>query len=257
MHLWTPSSLITYDFLRALSANAFGVPLSVIGLLWYCGFVPLISAVILLSIIWMYFSSKDLMVRPAVTGNWKLYLVLIVPYVAASIACPIVAGLSHSAYLIAIRVLLGVWSTIFLTMFVITIHFGWKTVRRIQDKFIRKQQLRVYIIVSLFYFTCGSLMIIQSILLTRLDNHLVWELFVTSFYRVFSISLMLGGAIYAWVATSHLLKHPPGSGKAVASPTDTPGTLVISNGSLDSVDGKLDISGEASNIIGAETDLSA
>jgi membrane protein implicated in regulation of membrane protease activity len=189
------------------------------------GWVPVISGMVLLTITWMTFSSKDLFVRPAVTGNWALYLAFMVPYFLISLIASTICGISNKVYVISMRLTLAAWAAMFLILFVCCAWYGRKAVIRLSktgDKFNRNQQLRVSVIVCIVLLGCGVLMGINAYLMEAIDKSLTWFLIITSFYRCNALFLYFAGAIYTWVGTTHWVKHPPTSTIRGRSSTASP-----------------------------------
>ena len=178
------------------------------------GWVPVITGMILLTITWMAFSSKNLLARPAVTGSWPLYLSIIVPYILTSLIGSTICGVNYRYYFIAMRAVLSAWSAMFLMLFAACLWYGRKTLIRIKasgDNFSKNQQFRAFLVVATILFSCGVTLGINGYFMDAIDKSLTWFLLITTFYRLCGLSLYLGGAFYVWRATSRWVKYPPGS----------------------------------------------
>jgi hypothetical protein len=224
---------VTFDLLRALSPKAFGAPLHFVNFLWVMQWVPVISGMVLLITTWISFSSKSLLSRPVVTGNWVLYLGIMLPYAISSLILAVISGISHKVYSIGMRILLASWAAMFFLLFIICVWYGRQTIKRLSaagDKFTRDQQFRAMFVVCFILFGCGALMTVQAVLMLAIDKSPTWFLIITQSYRICALLLYVTGAIYSWVATNRWMSqsHPStgrsgtGAHPSQNGPTATP-----------------------------------
>lgn len=185
------------------------------GFLWVFGWVPDVSGMLLLIVTWVSFASKNLLARPALTGNPALFWGIDIPYVISSIVLPLVSGINYWHYFIAMRICICSWSAMFLVLALFASYYGYQTLSRLNkggDSFNYRQQLRVLVIMCLILFGCGISLGVQGYFLEKIDNFYQIFLLCTSLYRVSGFFLTFGSAIYVWAATSYWQKtHSTGS----------------------------------------------
>lgn len=185
-----------------------------VSFLWVGGWIPPITGIILLTITWISFSSKNLLARPALTGNPALFWSIEIPYVFFSVVGSILCGVNYWYYFVSMRSLIAAWAAMFFILALCAVYFGSKTLSRLSktgDNFNRRQQLRALCGLVLIVGCSGLSLGVQSYFMTRIDEIYQIYLLCTSLYRVGGSALALGSASYAWVATSHFVAHSIGS----------------------------------------------
>lgn len=178
--------------------------------LWVVGWVPYIIGMLLLVVTWVSFSSKNLLARPALTGNPLLFWGLAIPFIVSSIIGSIVCGVNYWWYWVSMRVAVAVWSSFFLIIALFAGYYGNQTLVRLhktRDSFNYHQQLRILIVVVAMFIACGVCLGVQSYFLSRIDEIYQVFLLVTSLYRVCGLIVLVGSSVYVWVATTHTVSH--------------------------------------------------
>lgn len=201
---------IIYDALRVGDAKQHGVPPHIMSFLWVVGWVPYIIGMLLLVVTWVSFSSKNLLARPALTGNPLLFWGLAIPFIISSVIGSIVCGVNYWWYWVSMRVAVAVWSAFFLIIALFAGYYGNQTLVRLhktRDSFNYHQQLRILIVVVAMFIACGICLGVQSFFLSRIDEIYQVFLLVTTLYRVCGLIVLVGSSIYVWVATTHTVSH--------------------------------------------------
>ena len=198
-----------YDALRVSDYNQHGVPPHIMSFLWVYGWVGDVTGMLLMVVTWVSFSSKNLLARPALTGNPALFWSIEVPYLTFSLIFSVMAGHNYWWYFICMRICVASWSAFFLVLALFAAYYGGVTISRLKeggDTFTYRQQLRVLIVVVGTLTVCGICLGVQGFFLDTIDYFYQIFLLCTSFYRVAGFSLTAGSALYVFVATSHYIE---------------------------------------------------
>jgi hypothetical protein len=227
--------LIAWDIVRAGGPKQFGVSLHLMAFFWIMGWIPVVAGIILLTVTWMSFSTKDVMVRPVATGNTTLYLALVIPMAVSGLICALVGAISHKIYLISVRVMMGIWSLLFFITMGCCIYYGYKTIKQLaktNDSFARKQQFRVYVIMCIICIIGGAGLGVQSYFLEKIDSSPHWYFIVLTAYRLCELTLFVGCALYVWFGTVQVKRRIGNSNRTATghlSSAVAPNTIQDSN----------------------------
>jgi hypothetical protein len=165
----------------------------------------------------MSFSSKNLLSRPVVTGNWALYLAFMIPFALSSFVLSILCGISHKVYAVTIRIILASWAGMFIILALCVFWYGRKTINRLSaasTKFNRYQQMIGLVVVCFILLGFGVIVtILQAIFVLDIDKSPTWFLLITNSYRVCALGLYISGTLYSWMATNRVISESSSHGR--------------------------------------------
>lgn len=194
------------DALRAGDVHQHGVPIPIYGFLFLGAWVPPVTGLLLLIVTWVSFSSKSLMLRPALTGNPVLFWSLLIPFALTNILGGFLSGVNYWWYWVTMRVVIASWSALFVILGFFAGYYGRLTLKRInatRNSFNYKQQLRMLIMMMAIFIACGICVTLQAYFLSQIDQIPGVFLLISSVYRISAWALSVGSSIYVWIATTH------------------------------------------------------
>ena len=200
---------IIYDALRASDYNQHNVPIHIMSFLWVYGWVGALSGMLLMVVTWVSFSSKNLLERPALTGNPTMFWGIEIPMLVITLGFAVAAGQNYWWYFVCMRACVAAWSALSLILALIAAYYGGRTISRLReggDSFGYRQQLRVLIVIVGAFLVCAICLGVQGFFLDTIDNFYQIYLLCTTFYRLTGLSVTLGSALYVSVATAHYVK---------------------------------------------------
>lgn len=168
--------------------------------------MPSVTAFVVWSVTYVSFASKDLLVRPALTGSPVFFWSLEIPFVLFTIILGVIAGINYWYYFIAMRVLFCFWAAILAILSAFCAFYGKKTLDKLNasgDSFNYNQQLRVLIFIVASGGICGITLAVQAYYLDTIDNFYQIFILCSSMYRLSSLISLIGSTAYVIYAAAH------------------------------------------------------
>jgi hypothetical protein len=134
-----------------------------------------------------------------------------IPFTVTTIVLGAVSGISYKVYLVAMRACMAAWAAMLLILFAMCLYHGrrtWVQLKAAEDKFVVKQHVRAYIVISLTLLSSSFMLIMNGTFLTQIDTVRWRYLLVLSVYRVNAIFIYVCCAIYDWIATTRWKENP-------------------------------------------------
>lgn len=154
---------------------------------------------------WMVFSKQSLSERPPIVGNLVLYLALAVPFAVSVAISATIGGISEQIHNVSWRWFFCTWTLFLFAFAALSIVNGIRNLRHFQsvdDKFHRSQLIKMTSVIGFLFIGSGFVCALNAIFLDQINNS-QWWFVVNNVYRIFFWILLMGGALYAWVATSY------------------------------------------------------
>lgn len=200
-----------WDVIRSFGgANQWGVSAHVMACLNILGYLPGALGLIQVATTWMSLSDESLVTRPAIVGHTKLYLFLGITWLLAAIAGSVSMGYNYESYVAGFRTYLFVATFLIMCITGLCGYYGYYNVKQLsnsEDKFARTQLMRVTLFVCGICGEGSIATLLQGVFIPSIDNSITWSIILLAFYRIAYWSILVGGGVYAWLATSWRVSH--------------------------------------------------